>query len=642
MTPVFSSKLDRLHETIDAACRSDVGHLAEALERSAEYPVAAVGSGGSAVAADFLSSCRSWLLHAPTAVSTPMSFALDPILPHWGVWLFSASGSNADVRAAYEAASKEHARRIDLVTTRRDSALASVVSEGARLHVVPVAEEKDGFLATHSLVATLTSLLRASDELVGNSASERIERILRASRSIFSKEHRGNSADRLSGFVSPPRETLLILHDPALTAAAVMVETSCWEAGLCAVQRTDFRNFAHGRHVWLARHPERTFVLSLTCDRTRSFWNALERDLPEAVARSHFDFGTAGRAGLFEAILTSFTIVEALGRAVGVDPGKPGVAEFGRRIFEGRDLLSAVTDEDAATRRKRRSEMRSDRAGRSTVAWSARRDEFLARIGQAEFGGLVLDYDGTVVPTDRRLEPPHVDILTAVLRLLDANLSVALATGRGGSVGEMLREHLPEEAWARILVGYYNGAHIAPLSIDLSAHPPDPDQSVAEVHGKVCSAEGLFAGGWQPKSSPFQITIALDRLASRAEGVRKLREIVAAREGLRMFKSGHSLDICPAWAGKRRVIDKVRQALPDAQLDILSIGDSGEWQGNDYELLSGDFGLSVDRVCDRDVFCWNLLPGGVSGPEGLLTILAAMHEVGPGRARLDVSALRGV
>jgi hypothetical protein len=642
MIPIFSSKLDRLIETIEAACRAEPGVMSESLAQSAAHPVAAVGSGGSAVAAEFLSSCRTWLLHAATAVTTPMAYALDPVLPRWGVWLFSASGDNPDIRAAYETALKEHAPRVDVVTARRRSAVADAISGASRLHVVPVADEKDGFLATHSLVSTLTSLLLASDEVAGKPRAGRIDRLLSRSRDILSEQSRARTAEMLFPLAAPPRDTLLILHDPALTAAAVMVETSCWEAGLCSVQRTDFRNFAHGRHVWLARHAPRTVLLSLTCDRSHTFWATIDSSVPAATARVHLDFGSPGRGGLFEAILTSFGIVEGIGRTVGIDPGKPGVADFGRNIFEAQDLISAVKNEDAATRRKRRLELRSDEPHRCSVPWASRRDEFIHRIGQAEFGALVLDYDGTMVTTERRLDPPAPSILRSIRTLLDGGLSVALATGRGGSVGEELRKHLSEDECARVLVGYYNGAHIVPLAIDLRQHPPEPDPAIAQMHEAICSAKGLFAGDWRPKPSPFQITIAMEKFASQSEGMLRLRDVVEAREGVKLFRSGHSVDICPAWAGKPLVLDAVRKTMSDDSLNVLAIGDSGDREGNDHELLGSDFGLSVDRVCEREFLCWNLLPSGVSGPDGLLTILSGMRMTGTGRARLDVSVLRGL
>ena len=42
----------------------------------------------------------------------------------------------------------------------------------------------------------------------------------------------------------------------------------------------------------------------------------------------------------------------------------------------------------------------------------------------------------------------------------------------------------------------------------------------------------------------------------------------------------------------------------------MTIGDSGDLGGNDYELLYGDTGLSVDYVSKEFNSCWNYaLPG---------------------------------
>ncbi|MDO9299055.1 hypothetical protein [Bradyrhizobium sp.] len=640
MTSVFASKLDGLRNTVSAACGNDTGLLAEALERAAEYPVAAVGSGGSAVAAEFLSSCRTWLLHSATAVTTPMAFALDPVLPKWGVWLFTASGENADIRAAFQTAVKEHARRIDVVTARSKSLVAEMGADGARLHIVPVTEPKDGFLATHSLTSTVTSLLLASDQVAGHGIAERSDRVQMRSEDLLSSSARTRTIETIARAWDTGRDTLLILHDPALTAAAVMIETSCWEAGLCRVQRTDFRNFAHGRHVWLDRHGEHTVVLSLTCDRSRPFWESIESCIPSLIPRMNLGFGAAGRHTLFDAVLSSFGVVEGLGAAMGIDPGKPGVADFGRRIFESQDLILAIKDEDAATRRKRRSEQRSDEPNRTAAPWSARRDEFIERLRVAEFGALILDYDGTMVATDKRGKPPTGPVLDGVRTLLDGGVAIALATGRGGSVGEELRDCLSAEHCERVLVGYYNGAHIAPLSVDIRKTSLKPDAAILDAFDSIRAESGMFLDGWLPKENPFQITIAIDKLASSADGLRRLRAIVGSRSELKMVRSGHSIDICPAWAAKPRVLDAVRTKMAEGHLQMLAIGDSGDRHGNDYDLLGGDFGLSVDRVCEREISCWNLLPGDVSGPDGLLRILGGMRLTGAGRARLDVSVLR--
>jgi hypothetical protein len=250
-----------------------------------------------------------------------MAFALDPVLPKWGVWLFTASGENADIRAAFQTAVKEHARRIDVVTARSRSLIADMYADDARLHIVPVSEPKDGFLATHSLASTVTSLLLASDQVAGHGIAERSDRVQMRSENLLSSSARARTIEMIASAWDSGRDTLLILHDPALTAAAVMIETSCWEAGLCRIQRTDFRNFAHGRHVWLDRHGDRTVVLSLTCDRSRPFWESIESCIPSIISRLNIRFGAPGRHTLFDAVLSSFGVVEGLGAAIGIDPG---------------------------------------------------------------------------------------------------------------------------------------------------------------------------------------------------------------------------------------------------------------------------------------------------------------------------------
>ncbi|XIA62045.1 hypothetical protein ACFIOY_20375 [Bradyrhizobium sp. TZ2] len=509
-----------------------------------------------------------------------------------------------------------------------------------RLHIVPVTDEKDGFLATHSLTSTLTSLLLASDQVVGHGADERCDRVRARSENLLSSSSRGRTIEMVAGAWDSGRDTLIILHDPALTAAAVMIETSCWEAGLCRIQRTDFRNFAHGRHVWLDRHADKTVLLALTCDRSLPFWDSIRSCIPLTIPRMHFGFGASGRHTLFDAVLSSFGIVEGLGEVTGIDPGKPGVADFGRMIYDSRDLLVAIKSEDASTRRKRRSEQRADEPNRAGAAWSSRRDEFIERLEAAQFGALILDYDGTMVATDKRGKPPADPVIEGVRRLLDGGVAIALATGRGGSVGEELRSCLSPEHCEQVLVGYYNGAHIVPLSVDIRTTPLEPDAAILDAFGRIQAEAGMFRNGWLPKQNPFQITIGIDKLVSSAGGISRLREIVGACPGLKMVRSGHSIDICPVWAAKPRVLDAVRARMTDDQLQMLAVGDSGDRHGNDYDLLGGDFGLSVDRVCEREISCWNLLPGHVSGPDGLLRILGGMRLTGAGRAQLDVSMLR--
>lgn len=654
MTPVFTSKLNCLCETVVLAVEADHRRLATALQACSTSPVFAVGSGGSAVAAEFFAACRTSLGHPLTAIVTPMSYVLEAAgMPGMPTWLFSSSGENHDIIAAFDAASGQHGAEVDVLTSNPMGALVAAASDAgslrtstSRVHLAPVADQKDGFLATHSLVSAAASMMLAADAHAGAlPLRERRAQLLDVAARSLSAEARTDLRLRQISSLAD-RDTLLLLHDPRLAAAAVLIETSFWEAGICAVQRTDFRNFAHGRHVWLARHGNRTFVLALTSEQSRDAWAGIQRELPEYVPSAHLDFGRAGRAALFEAVLSSLSVVEAAGALKGVDPGRPGVAEFGRRIFERSDLRVVVARDDTSTRRKRRAEAQVDPPGRQSTDWPERRDEFIADLGGAEIRALVLDYDGTVVATHERLRPPRADIFDALVALADHGVLIGFATGRGGSVGEVLRAHVPARLHDSILVGYYNGAHVVPLAIDIEKRPPHPDAAVAAIHVRLCTEAGLFVGGWLPKCGPLQITIPFDRLVAREKAVERITAVANALTSdgtslsvVRVLRSGHSIDICPTWASKLRVVEESRRLLGDAGATVLCVGDSGDCQGNDHELLGGDLGLSVDRVCHRDGSCWNLLPPGISGPDGLVRVLSAIRPIRHGTVQLDVSAL---
>jgi hypothetical protein len=71
----------------------------------------------------------------------------------------------------------------------------------------------------------------------------------------------------------------------------------------------------------------------------------------------------------------------------------------------------------------------------------------------------------------------------------------------------------------------------------------------------------------------------------------------------------------------------------------LCVGDSGGRDGNDNELLSHAYGISVGTVCDRHDGCWTLFGKVLTGPEALVRLLQALKHAGDGCVRMDVSSL---
>jgi hydroxymethylpyrimidine pyrophosphatase-like HAD family hydrolase/DNA-binding MurR/RpiR family transcriptional regulator len=632
---IFGEKLDGVAATLALAIGGPLSEVASALVDGGTRLAVAVGSGGSAVCATFLADCRRTLGYPFTQVLTPAAFVLSgEEVRSAQVWLFSGSGENNDILAALEACATLPVADIHVITSRANSTLADRAANLASIHICPVADEKDGFLATHSLAAATSLVLLAADAAcphpLGASLAERYREVA---------EHRLSTAPRkfvreaLSAFRDG--QTLFLLHDPRLATAAIEIETSCWEAALSTVQRVDFRNFAHGRHVWAEQRAGNAYFLALTTPESRPLWTEIDALLPSTAARSVFETPIAGRLGGALSVIDALVIVEGLGTAVGRDPGKPGVGDFGRDIYEGSSLLTVARSLTAAVRQKRTAIERFDPldAGEYELlsAWAKTRQTWENTL----ISGLVLDFDGTIVTVEDRFDPVPISLARILENLLDAGLRLGIATGRGGSAGEALRAALPPHLHRDVLVGYYNGAWVQPLDTDLRANRPPRPEIITQAFAWLTEEGGFDAA--RIKDGSVQLTLKLEDVPNLDQLARALDQ--AGINGLRLARSSHTVDICLRSTCKTSVVDALAERWGLNVSSILRIGDSGGPLGNDYMLLGSAMGISVGEVCARSTAGWPLFGPPVSGPAALAKILENLSPQADGGFQLDVSAL---
>ena len=95
-----------------------------------------------------------------------------------------------------------------------------------------------------------------------------------------------------------------------------------------------------------------------------------------------------------------------------------------------------------------------------------------------------------------------------------------------------------------------------------------------------------------------------------------------------MLNSGRTIDIVHRDACKTRVLEELRKRVKGSA-EILCIGDSGDWFGNDHALLAHAFGISVGTVSDLPEACWSLFGDHLKGPAALDRLLSALL---PGRS----------
>ena len=171
-------------------------------------------------------------------------------------------------------------------------------------------------------------------------------------------------------------------------------------------------------------------------------------------------------------------LVGLLGVEAGVDPGRPPVSKFGRKMYRNGFKAS-----NGRTVRQTWIARKAEAIGllphESDEFLSEALDRFLERLSATRIAAVVSDYDGTLCGSHER----YTGLSSRVAGLLDALLSkgliVGIATGRGGSAHTDLRKALSPHHWNKVLLGLYNGATVLPLSEEETEQVSDQSEQLA-------------------------------------------------------------------------------------------------------------------------------------------------------------------
>jgi len=410
------------------------------------------------------------------------------------------------------------------------------------------------------------------------------------------------------------RDNLLVLHGSTAQPAAIDLESKFAEAGLGAVQVADYRNFAHGRHNWISSRASSTSVLAFFSKDEEALARKTLSLLPKHVPVAAIALPAGRQSATIAGLISVLHVVGAVAAGKGVDPGRPHVASFGRRLYRMPVLKSKrVTQSHAEIAIGRKVACAPTTVGsRSDVEfWQAAYDRFCEILTQATFGALVCDYDGTLCDERDRFTALPPVMAASLTKVVQAGVSVGIATGRGKSVREALRTALPQKTWERIWVGYYNGADIALLAND---DRPDTSRDPEETFGPICRLlkdHPVITRLAKCEFRPEQISIQ-PRSAASLESIWRLVVGLAETHRLKAFRSTHSIDLVNAGVSKNRLLIALAKMIP-AEQRVLVIGDRGAWPGNDRELLRWPYSLCVDEVSGDPETCWNLAPSGCRG-----------------------------
>ena len=629
----YHLELLELAQTYEWAVDCSIRELEEAIQDLRDHPFIAIGSGGSLTAAAFWSMVQEEWTGMPSKQGTPLDLLALPSTSNYAIGLASARGSNPDIVKAFESAALGESKGLVAITFAHGSKLDVSGKKYPWARIVtfrpPVA--RDGFLATNSLLSFMVLIHRAYAAAAGSELNlpARLPE------------------PQISGALSEPApETYSILHAGWSSIAARDMESKLVEAGLADVHYADLRNFAHGRHHWLARRGETTTVVALVTPEWSGLLNKTLALLPPGTNTILIKSSNDGPLGAIELVVGGLRLVGQIASQQAFDPGKPDVPEFGRRLYHL--SLNSIGRRDG---KPSTDLLLSRKLGGPTARWSADAiatstdalDRYLETLRNTTFHGVVFDYDETLCPAANRFSRLPDDIAVALTDILAHDVALGIASGRGRSVGHSIRESLDRSAWDRVIVGYYNGGCVLRLS---EGDPANMGEMAPELT-KICDLlhiHPLLPEICDIEPRPYQVTLTPLAHVPLTSVLKLVLELVAVSRlpGIAVTRSSHSIDILGPGVSKLSVVEACldQMAEKSEEARVLRIGDSGSWSGNDLHLLSTPFSLSVADCPMNLSWAWNLALPGHKGCQAALDYINCM-KFSHGSFSLDINRLVG-
>ena len=621
----FSQELDRIFDTYTWADEQDTQSLAQ-MAHDRQTPVLVVGSGGS-FSACYLAVHLLQQLGIIAKAITPLELhSSKKTLRQSRILFISASGKNSDILFAFKSAIEENPISIVTFCMRLNTPLTSLAKKysiaKALEYTIPAG--KDGFLATNSLIAYFAILTKAFEK----DALQQIKPVA------------GKDLSEISAFIDSLEEnsTTTVLYSGWGQPTAIDIESKFTEAALGNINLADYRNFAHGRHHWFAKRAHNSSIIALVTPEEEMLasktLSLLPKSIPKLVLRSKLPSAAAS----LELLIKSFRLIESVGKKRSIDPGKPGVPDFGRKLYNLRyaSLVKPTNksmdkDESNIILKKAKVNSIDDLSFDQLSYWKEAYKSFSNRLSKTKFGIIVFDYDGTLCRPQDRFNPLSQEITQHINSILKSGFVVGVVTGRGQSARKELQTAINPKLWPNVIMGYYNGADIGTLDNDnLPNVKIKPDDTLNKLHQLLVSCE--FPSKIKIELRPKQLTIQIDDKFEWKKIRSLILQLIMKSElsGFQVLESSHSMDIIRRpEVSKLNIIEHCISKANAKKIspNYLCIGDRGQWPGNDFELLSTPYSLSVDEVSSDKDSCWNLSSVGIEGVDSTLIYLQGIKHL---------------
>ncbi len=605
----FEKELEVTTITYEKVLKTNVDILKNYLNKIFDEDLVLIGSGGSfSVASALEYFLRRWC--KITKSITPFSIeAHANQISKVNFILLTAGGRNPDSINSYKFISDLEPCNLLTVCMNENAPIKKIQKNNLHNHYFEfkLPNEKDGFLAVNSLLATIALFSKAMFELTQDNFFRLNE--------IPDFVNEQNQANELELVLS--KETLIVLHGGMTSPIAIDFESKFSETALGNVQLVDYRNFAHGRHFWLSERSESTSIIAFISINDVKIASKTLNLIPNGIPILKYFVQEDNINGMLKAYYDMFLIVSKAGKFRNIDPGRPKIPDYGRKMYHiSHNACSGVIYKNLVKSEMNASVYRKIGLGNNETIFNKYKVAFLKfyeSLRNNEFRGIIFDYDGTLHYKNMELEIES-EIFSSINFLLSKNILVGIATGRGKSVRLELRKVIERKYWNSVTIAYYNGACIGTLNNDYEPNNKVNEATVLEeIYSKI--SKKRYFEDLEIKLNPYQITLFFNN-SNNYYAIQNIKEEISGFPEVKLLTSSHSIDIVLCKNSKRKILNyywELDNTLSDN--DFLLIGDSGNLNGNDFELLHSSYGLSVDKTSKDLEYCWNIATLGLRNLE---------------------------
>lgn len=263
----FENSLQLIRPALEWAEKQDVERLSQYLLESANIPLYCFSSGGSSASNDYLALLyESNRGMAKSLTPLAMASISDEALKTAKIIITSSGGHGCDEEYTVNRAAEVNPQGVCGITSKNDGSNVILntlkgITNNWYFFNTP---RMEGFIGTDSIIAMFGLFYRAFTK--ERSILDKLEIDL-------SPNHCFTYAPRVEGHIPRIKDlkNFIVLQSGWSRPVAQDFESKMVESGIASVQLCDYRNYCHGRFVFLSRHMEESVLVLFITPREKDY-----------------------------------------------------------------------------------------------------------------------------------------------------------------------------------------------------------------------------------------------------------------------------------------------------------------------------------------------------------------------------------